>query len=70
MVHDTKYYDLRDEFAPEVYVTTAQDAEPDEYAGLLVRSNLSMGTLTQELKNALAEASPEIGEEFHLSASR
>jgi ABC-type antimicrobial peptide transport system permease subunit len=25
-----------------------------------------MGTLTQELKNALAEASPEIGEEFHV----
>ena len=66
LVRDTKYYDLRDEFAPEVYVTTAQDDEPDEYAGLLVRSNLSMGTLTQELKNALAEASPEIGEEFHV----
>src|SRR5580704_9548213 len=66
LVRDTKYYDLRDEFAPEVYVTTAQDDEPDEYAGLLVRSNLSMGTLTQELKDALAEASPEIGEEFHV----
>ena len=66
LVRDTKYYDLRDEFAPEVYVTTAQDDLPDEYAGLLIRSNLPMGTLTQELKNALAEASPEIGEEFHV----
>jgi ABC-type antimicrobial peptide transport system permease subunit len=66
LVRDTKYYDLRDEFAPEVYVTTAQDDQPDEYAGLLIRSNLPMGTLTQELKNALAEASPEIGEEFHV----
>jgi len=47
-------------------VTTAQDDQPDEYAGLLIRSNLLMGTLTQELKNALAEASPEIGEEFHV----
>ena len=34
--------------------------------GLLIRSNLPMGTLTQELKNALAAASPEIGEEFHV----
>jgi predicted permease len=66
LVRDTKYYDLRDEFAPEVYVTTAQGDQPDEYAGLLIRSNLPMGTLTQELKNALAEASPEIGEEFHV----
>jgi putative ABC transport system permease protein len=66
LVRDTKYYDLRDEFAPEVYVTTAQDDQPDEFAGLLIRSNLPMGTLTLELKNALAEASPEIGEEFHL----
>src|ERR1700719_4601295 len=66
LVRDTKYYDLRDEFAPEVYVTTAQGDQPDEYAGLLIRSKLPMGTLTQELKNALAEASPEIGEEFHV----
>jgi predicted permease len=66
LVRDRKYYDLRDEFAPEVYVTTAQGDQPDEYAGLLIRSNLPMGTLTQELKNALAEASPEIGEEFHV----
>jgi len=39
-------------------VTTAQDDQPDEYAGLLIRSNLPMGTLTQELKNALAEGQP------------
>lgn len=66
LVGDTKYYDLRDEFAPEVYVTTAQDDQPDEGAQLLVRSNLSAGTLTKELKSALADASPEIGEEFHV----
>lgn len=66
LVRDTKYYDLRDEFAPEVYVTTAQDDQPDESAGLLIRSNLPMGTLRQELKSALAEASPEIGADFHV----
>ena len=66
LVGDTKYYDLRDEFAPEVYVTTAQDDQPDEYAGLLIRSSLPMGTLAQELKSALADASPEIGTEFHV----
>jgi predicted permease len=66
LVRDTKYYDLRDEFAPEVYVTTAQDDEPDEGAQLLVRSNLPVETLTRELKSALADASPEISTEFHV----
>jgi len=66
LVRDTKYYDLRDEFAPEAYVTTAQDDQPDEGAQLLVRSSLPAGTLTQELKSALSDASPEIGTEFHV----
>ena len=66
LVRDTKYYDLRDEFAPEAYVTTAQDDQPDEGARLLVRSSLPAGTLTQELKSALSDASPEIGTEFHV----
>jgi ABC-type antimicrobial peptide transport system permease subunit len=57
---------LRDEFAPEAYVTTAQDDQPDEGAQLLVRSSLPAGTLTQELKSALSDASPEIGTEFHV----
>jgi putative ABC transport system permease protein len=67
---DTKYYDLRDEFAPEVYVTTAQDDQPGEGASFLIRSNLPMGTMTQELKDALAKASPEIGEEFHVMQTK
>ena len=66
LVRDTKYYDLREEFAPEVYVTTEQDDQPNDGAQLLVRSNLPVETLTQELKGALADASPEIGTEFHV----
>jgi predicted permease len=66
LVRDTKYYDLREEFAPEIYVTTAQDNQPNEGAQLLVRSNLPVETLTQELKSALADASTQIGTEFHV----
>jgi len=69
LVRDTKYYDLREEFVPEVYVTTAQDDDPDEGAQLLVRSSLPVQTLTQELTSALADASPEIGTEFHVMQS-
>ena len=33
---------------------------------MLIRSDLPSGTLTQELKDALAQASPEISMEFHV----
>jgi predicted permease len=63
-VKDTKYYDLRDDFQPIVYVTTLQDDQPDEYAQLLIRSPLPLGGLTSSIKNALADISPVIGMEF------
>jgi putative ABC transport system permease protein len=63
-VKDTKYYDLRDDFKPIVYVTTLQDDQPDEVAALLIRSPLPPGGLTSSIKNALADASPLISIEF------
>ncbi|HEX4544071.1 MAG TPA: ABC transporter permease [Candidatus Acidoferrum sp.] len=63
-VKDTKYYDLRDNFQPIVYVTTLQDDQPDQYAQLLIRSPLSLGGLTSSIKNALADISPLISIEF------
>jgi predicted permease len=63
-VKDTKYYDLRDDFRPIVYVTTLQDDQPGNYAQLLIRSPLPTGGLTSSIKNALADISPVIGMEF------
>jgi predicted permease len=63
-VKDTKYYDLRDDFQPIVYVTTLQDDQPDELAQLLIRSPLPLGGLTSAIKNALADISPALGIEF------
>jgi ABC-type antimicrobial peptide transport system permease subunit len=64
VVKDTKYYDLRDNFRPIVYVTTLQDDQPDEVAALLIRSPLRLGSLTSSIKNALADISPLISIEF------
>jgi ABC-type antimicrobial peptide transport system permease subunit len=63
-VKDTKYYDLRDNFQPIVYVTTLQDDQPDQYAQLLIRSPLPLGGLTSSIKDALADISPLISIEF------
>ena len=65
LVKDTKYYDLRDEFTPIVYVTTLQDDRPDQYAQILIRSTLPLGSLTAAVKDAVAGASPMITIEFH-----
>jgi predicted permease len=64
LVKDTKYYDLRDDFQPIVYVTTLQDDQPDQGAALLIRSRLPLGSLTSSIKNALADISPLISMEF------
>jgi predicted permease len=64
LVKDTKYYDLRDDFQPIVYVTTLQDDQPDQVAALLIRSPLPLGGLTSSIKNAVADISPLISIEF------
>jgi putative ABC transport system permease protein len=66
LVKDTKYGQLSEEFSPIVYVTTAQDDRPDQYAQLLIRSNLPLANLTTAVKSAIAEASPAISIEFGL----
>ena len=65
LVKDTKYYDLRDEFSPIIYVTTLQDDRPDQYAQILIRSQLPLGSLTASVKSAMAGASPMLTLEFH-----
>ncbi|HKO03448.1 MAG TPA: FtsX-like permease family protein, partial [Candidatus Acidoferrales bacterium] len=65
LVKDTKYYDLRDEFSPIIYLTTLQDDHPDQGDQMLIRSTLPLGTLTAEVKSAISDASPMIVIEFH-----
>jgi putative ABC transport system permease protein len=65
LVKDTKYYDLRDEFSPIVYLASMQDDHPDQYAQILIRSQLPLGSLTASVKSAMTAASPMLTIEFH-----
>src|SRR5262249_37382385 len=64
LVKDTKYYDLRDEFGPIVYLTTMQEGEPDQGMQVLIHSSLPLGNLTAAVKSAIVAASPTIVVEF------
>jgi len=65
LVRDTKYYDLRDEFAPEAYVTTRRTISPTRAPNCWCAPALPAGTLTQELKSR-GEASPRDRHGFHV----
>ena len=68
LVKDTKYYDLRDEASPIAYFATSQDAKPDQYDQILIRSTLPFGNLTAALKDVAATSGPMMSVEFHSMA--
>jgi ABC-type antimicrobial peptide transport system permease subunit len=69
-VKDTKYGDLREEFKPIVFVAAAQDDRPDQFAQLLIRSDLPLAGLLSDVKRTIGQASPEINLEFHVFKSQ
>ena len=66
LVRNTKYYSLREDFAPISFVPIAQE---DEFgagsATFVLRSKASMVELMAAVKTSVAEVSPAIGIEFH-----
>jgi predicted permease len=64
LVKDTKYQDIREPFAPVVYVPTSQDANPDQTPQILIRSSVPLADLTSRVKQTLAGVSPEISVNF------
>lgn len=64
LVRDSKYRDLRDDFQPQIFVTTSQDDRPDQGAQILIYSNLPAGTVTSAVKTALEQTSPGIEMQF------
>ena len=65
-VKDTKYYNLKDDFAPIIFVPAFQDQRPDLFAQFLIRSSLPLTGLLSEVKHTIGEASPEINIDFHV----
>jgi putative ABC transport system permease protein len=64
VVGDTKYRDLREDFNSIVYVPVAQDKKPDADASVLLRSSLSVDSLTSAVEHSVGEVNPSIGINF------
>jgi len=60
LVRDSKYEELREDFAPIVFLADAQDAHPGPRTHVVVRSELPLATLVPSLTSAVAGVSPEI----------
>jgi putative ABC transport system permease protein len=69
LVKDTKYNDLRDENVAIAFAPVAQDADPDDFDTLMIRSHAPVGDTISAVKRRLAEASPEISLTFHVFES-
>jgi putative ABC transport system permease protein len=67
---DAKYFTLRDDFSPTAFVAFGQDAQPAVGTYFLVRSNLPMAGLREDLKRTIAKQSPAIIVEFKSFAAQ
>jgi predicted permease len=60
LVKDTKYVELREEFAPLVFLAIAQDVKPGAGIALVVRSDLPLGALRASVAAAITAESPDV----------
>ena len=61
---DSKYRDLREDFFPVAYVASQQDKKPDTDLPILLRSTLSLDSLTSSVERAVAGVNPAIVIQF------
>jgi putative ABC transport system permease protein len=60
LVKDTKYADLREDFAPIVFLPAAQDDEPDTFMHVVLRTEQPISGLVASVKRIAADASPAL----------
>jgi predicted permease len=66
VVKNTKYRDLRLDFAPIAFLPISQDPYPSQFAQILIRSSATMSDVISPLKLALAEIDPKIVVNFRV----
>jgi predicted permease len=66
MAHDAKYYELREDIEPLIYVSSTQDDDPGQGGQFLIRTAGPASGLMSPLKQAVADASPQISLNFHV----
>jgi len=59
-VKDAKYTDLREEFKPIAFLAASQEAKPDPYLQVVLRSGAPLATVTSEVTSAVAAARPSV----------
>ncbi len=64
MVHDAKYYELKEAFFPVVFFPAGQELEPDPDDTILLRSNLPSSALLPALRQTLQAANPTMTYRF------
>ena len=64
LVRDSKYGELREDFAPIVFLAEAQEEEPHPATSIVVRSELPLASLLPSLTSSIAAVSPEIDVTF------
>jgi len=64
LVKDTKYGHLKEDARPIAFFPSAQDANPDPDAQILVRSNAPLLILISSVKRVILEANPDIDLDF------
>ncbi len=64
LARDAKYYNLREDFTPIVFLSQAQDREPRPWFSILVRSDLPLSTLLPALTSAIGAVNPDIDLEY------
>jgi ABC-type antimicrobial peptide transport system permease subunit len=58
LVKDTKYLDVREDFTPIAYLSTAQGTEVSPFLDLVLRSDLPAASLTPSVTRAVREVLP------------
>jgi len=66
LVKDTKYRDLRRDFAPIGFFPVSQDPFPSQFAQILIRSSATMSDVISPVKLALEEINPKIVVNFRV----
>jgi putative ABC transport system permease protein len=65
IVRNTKYYDLRENFLPIAFYPEAQDDNPDAETQMMVRSDLDLVAVINEVKAVIAQVDSGISVDFH-----
>lgn len=65
IVRNMKYRDLREEFNATAFYPEAQDAKPDASMEMMVRSDLELVQVVNEVKTAVAQVDSGVALDFH-----